>query len=170
MRPTLNCSSLCTSRARTESSGASRCYSSVLEQRWGRSVCILSGSARKPLCHVVQLKPLRPCYFTLPPAPTLPPLFFLSHLFFPLLLPVCVQCPGSDFCPAPLGSLYVLSVSLSLQGTVPKAFAARKISLTSEYTTYTRGGGCTLHLMGDGENLSALQHNQWLWSPTVFSS
>lgn len=76
-----------------------------------------------------------------PPAPTLPPLFFLSHLFFPLLLPVCVQCPGSDFCPAPLGSLYVLSVSLSLQGTVPKAFAARKISLTSEYTTYSRGGG-----------------------------
>lgn len=131
-----------------------------------------------------------------PPAPTLPPLFFLSHLFFPLLLPVCVQCPGSDFCPAPLGSLYVLSVSLSLQGTVPKAFAARKISLTSEYTTYSRGGGGGSGLvgpqwvltfdrggrssnrrmgcfgdsphcrkksvMGDVENLSALQHNQGL--------
>lgn len=76
-----------------------------------------------------------------PLAPTLPPLFFfLSHLFFPLLLPVWVQCPGSDFCPTPLGSLYVLSVSLSLQGTVPKAFAARKISLTSEYTTYSWWG------------------------------
>lgn len=34
-------------------------------------------------------------------------------------------------CPTPLGFLYVLSVSLSSQSTTPKAFAARKISLSS---------------------------------------
>lgn len=90
-----------------------------------------------------------------PPTPTVPSLFFLSHLFFPLLLPVWVQCPGSDFCPAPLGSLYVLSVSLSLQGTVLKAFAARKISLTSKYAAHMNlywggGGGAQWVLTADG--------------------
>lgn len=82
---------------------------------------------------------LQACYFN-PPAPTLPPLF-LCHLFS------VVACLGLDSRfssrPTPLGSLYVLSVSLPFQSTLPKAFAARKISLTSEYSSYvlccTRG-------------------------------
>lgn len=82
-------------------------------------------------CSVLQLKPFRPCYLT--PRPPLYPTLFFPESPLSSVTACSVKCPGSDFCPTPLGSLYVLSVSLFLQGTVLKAFAARKISLTSEY-------------------------------------
>lgn len=65
------------------------------------------------------------------------PLPLLLHLscFTSLLMPGLGPSCWFSSHPTPLGSLYVLSFSLSLQSTTTKAFAARKISLTSEYIT-----------------------------------
>lgn len=61
---------------------------------------------------------------TFPVSPLLCCCLFGSGLLV-LILP---RTPGVSVCS--------LSVSLSFQSTTPKAFAARKISLTSEYTSY----------------------------------
>lgn len=76
MRPTLNCSSLCTSRARTESSGASRCYSSVLEQRWGRSVCNSLWISQEAALSCCPIEAPQALLLYPPPGPHSSPTFF----------------------------------------------------------------------------------------------
>lgn len=75
---------------------------------------------------------------SLQPPPTLPPLS-PHHLFS------VVGCESLDLWfssgPTPLGFLYALFVSLSFQiaDPAPKTFAARKISLASEYPCFMLG-------------------------------
>lgn len=68
-----------------------------------------------------------------PPSP--PPLHPLPPITSSLLSAVRVRASGSHLAPRPWGLCMSLFVSLSLQSAdpAPKTFAARKISLTSEY-------------------------------------